>query len=52
MNASSSNNDPLTYFDMFLHDTASVKTGWENDKYEELIQKTRTTSNQEERKKL
>ncbi len=52
MSVTADYNDPLTYFDMFLYDTASVKTGWKNDKYEELIQKARTTSDQEARKKL
>jgi oligopeptide transport system substrate-binding protein len=44
-------NDPITYFDMFMIG-GSAKTGWKNEKYEELIKKTMTTNDQEERMKL
>ncbi len=42
-------NDPLTFFDMFLSETASTKTGWKNEKYDEIIKKAMNTNSQEER---
>ncbi len=52
MSVTADYNDPLTYFDMYMSDRASVKTGWKNEKYDEIIKKTMTTNDQEERKKL
>ncbi|GAA0114555.1 peptide ABC transporter substrate-binding protein [Clostridium senegalense] len=45
-------NDPMTFFDMWMSTAGVVHSGWKNEKYDELIQKTTKTIDPEERAKL
>lgn len=45
-------NDPMTFMDMWLSTAKMYNNGWKNDKYDELVNKTRTTLDQKERTEL
>jgi len=45
-------NDPMTYFDMFMSNAAMVKTGWKNEKFDDIITQAGNTVDQGKRKTL
>ncbi|MGL4731812.1 MAG: peptide ABC transporter substrate-binding protein [Clostridium sp.] len=45
-------NDPMTFFDMWTTTAGVTNTGWSNKQYDEIIEKTTKTTDQEERGKL
>lgn len=45
-------NDPMTFMDMFLSNAGQINNGWKSDKYDELINKTRTAKDDAERTEL